>query len=192
MVEPGTGALLGFFVSAATALGKLTSWFVGRDRQERELIASYFDEIAACLREIAERIENDDPPRDTCRRLAVFADELEGILKNRGYVTTAGDVSIDETRLRLVGELSQAQNLWADHRLDPVDVAANDLRIEIANAATHHRWPMGREGEPSEATIDRLESELVDRRRTEPSRGVQPIWDAAGEFAALAATIRVR
>ncbi len=82
MAEP----LLSFFVSAATALGKLTNWFAARNKDQRERIATYFDQIAACLREVAERIEAGEAPRDTCRRLAVFADEIEGLLKDRGYV----------------------------------------------------------------------------------------------------------
>lgn len=183
--------MLEFFLSVATAFGNLTSWFARRDEDERERIAVYFEQIAACLREVAERIEAGDAPRDTCRRLAVFADELEGILGARGYLTAAGDASIDETRMRLAGELKKAQTLWDPSILtnfDSVDLAREDLRTAIEVTAMLHNDRYA----PSEVAVDRVATELAERMTTNTSNAAQPVWDAAGEFAALASTIRAR
>lgn len=59
------------------------------------------------------------------------------------------------------------------------------------DAAVAHFWPYGRRNEPDVKTIDRIQRELTQRARAERP-DVQPIWDAAGEFAGLAATIRAR
>lgn len=79
-------SLLTFFVSAASTFGKLLGWLRNVDRDGRERVANYFDQIASCMREVAERIEAGDPPRDTCRRLAVYADELQNILGDHSYL----------------------------------------------------------------------------------------------------------
>jgi hypothetical protein len=54
--------LLNFFLTAAATFGKLLGWMSSKDRQDRERIATYLDQVAACMQEVAERIENGDPP----------------------------------------------------------------------------------------------------------------------------------
>ncbi|HQV90422.1 MAG TPA: hypothetical protein PLA46_02495 [Phycicoccus sp.] len=193
-------SLLSFFLSAAGAFGKLTGWLVKHREADREKVAGYFDEVSACLREVAQRIEDGEAPRDTCRRLAVYAQELQHILGDRGYLTAAGDASIDETRLRLAGELEQAQVLW-DRVLvadaDPIDLASATLSRELVYAAEMAKIRPGTSDArlgvaPDEATVDRLERELIDRGAFSAQERVQPIWDAAGEFSALADALRAR
>jgi hypothetical protein len=132
MSEPVSISFLSFFVSAASAFGKLLSYFRNVNRDTRDDVAKYFDQIAVCLREVAERIENGQPPQDTCRRLAVYATELQGVLRNDGFLTAAGDASIDETRLRLAGEIERAGYLWEGpptiRDLDNVDLGVQRIR----------------------------------------------------------------
>jgi hypothetical protein len=64
--------------------------------------------------EVAERIESGDPPEDTCRRLAVYADELRDLLGSRDYLKAAGDDSIEATRWRLVKEVEYTRNVWLE------------------------------------------------------------------------------
>lgn len=192
-------SLLSFFLSAAGAFGKLTGWLVNQRQSDRERIAGYFDQVSACLREVAQRVEDGEAPRDTCRRLAVYAQELHHILGDRGYLTAAGDASIDETRLRLAGELQQAHVLWDSASIagaDPIDLASatlsQDLLI-VAMAEARRETNDPRLGvAPDEATVDRLERELIDPRASSTQERVQPIWDAAGEFSALADALRAR
>lgn len=213
MGEPVSISLLGFFVSAASAFGKLLSHFRNVRHQTQDEVANYFDQIAACLREVAERIENGQPPRDTCRRLAVFAAELQNILGRDGYLTAAGDASIDETRLRLAGEIQQARNIWVAQSDDKaIEVGVKKLTQAFYQNATEHDYYrqsaeisgndefeldalLSRWISPK-ATVQRFEDQIIleldaqmgARRDT----GVQEIWDAAGEFAALANALRAR
>jgi hypothetical protein len=84
------------------------------------------------LREVAERIENGQPPRDTCRRLAVFAAELQSVLED-DYLTPTGDVSIDEARLRLAGGLGHTLRIWdiqpRDSLAEGVEKLERDLTL---------------------------------------------------------------
>ena len=193
-------SLLSFFLSAAGAFGKLTDWLVKLRQSDREKVAGYFDQVSACLREVAQRIEDGEAPRDTCRRLSVYSQELQRILGDHGYLTAAGDASIDETRLRLAGELEQARTLW-DRALiadaDPIDLASaalgRDLLYTAEMAEIRPETSDPRLGvAPDEATVDRLERELIDLGASSTQARVQPIWDAAGEFSALADTLRAR
>jgi hypothetical protein len=212
MSEPASISLFGFFVSAASAFGKLLSYFRNVHHQTTDAVATYFDQIAACLREVAERIENGQPPRDTCRRLAVFAAELQDILGRDGYLTATGDASIDETRLRLAGEIERVRNIWAARLTDnDLDLGVNKLTRNLAMNATNHEfrgapWRIAGKGDltasppsplsQSESTVNRFEKqitcELDARMDTRKNSSVQEIWDAAGEFAALADTLRAR
>jgi hypothetical protein len=208
MGEPVSVSLLSFFVSAASAFGKLLSYFRNLHRQTRDDVAGYFDQIAACLREVAERIETGQPPRDTCRRLAVYAAELKNVLGGDGYLTAAGDASVDETRLRLAGEIERAQSIWdlGAKDADPVDLGARKLTGDLVrNAAfseirrtTAEKYKVSLSGElsPPEAEIERFEGqimrELDERMGGLRDSSVQEIWDAAGGFAALADALRAR
>jgi hypothetical protein len=207
MGEPVSISLLSFFVSAATAFGKLLNYFRVHDREVREHVAGYFDQIAACLREVAERIEGGQPGRDTCRRLAVYAAELTNVLKEDDYLTAAGDASIDETRLRLAGEIQRAQSLWGPPPSgDAVDLAASKLTRNLAlNASESEIFRTSEEkygvalprwSSPPEVEIARFEGQLIgelDERTNRPNdNSVQEIWNAAGEFAALADALRAR
>jgi hypothetical protein len=149
-------------------------------------------QIAACLREVAERIEAGEAPRETCRRLAVYASELREVLRELGYLTAAGDASIDETRMRLAGEIIKAEAIWDVGAVsrDSVKLAGDDLVRGLALA----RAPLGKRNsaELSEAAIDELQSELAARSKSRTHKDVQHIWDAAGEFAALADALRAR
>jgi hypothetical protein len=194
MGEPTT--LLGFFLSAAGAFGKLVGWLSSENRRSRERIATYFDQIAACMREVAERIEAGDPPRDTCRRLAVYADELQQILGNRDYLIASGDASIEATRRRLYLEIKRTESMWgyvgeavnrqreAEHARISKEVVA---KVKAAAKARSYSISSG-------ATIDRLTDELEEEfaGRIDVRGSVQQIWDAAGEFTALADALRAR
>ena len=96
MGEPTS--LLGFFLSAASAFGSLFGWFRKEDRARKDRVAAYFDQIAACLREVAERIESGDPPRDTCSKLAVYAEELREILDKRDHLNLEERYSLRPVR----------------------------------------------------------------------------------------------
>jgi hypothetical protein len=194
MGEPTT--LLGFFLSAADAFGRLVGWLSNENRKSRERIATYFDQIAACMREVAERIEAGEPPRDTCRRLAVYADELHQILGNRDYPIASGDATIEVTRWRLYREIQQAEAAWqsigeAMNRRREVERArvAKGVATKVKAIARANSHSV-----PSEATIDRLTSELEEEfaGQVNVRRRVQQIWDAAGEFTALADALRAR
>lgn len=194
-VEP-VAPLLTFFLSVARSLGSLTNWLIARRGAERELVAAYFERVADCLREVAERIESGQMPHDTCRRLAVYADELDSILRDRGYVTASGDASIDETRMRLAGELMKASTLWDASLLanvDPTELAASDFAGTLAVTASRHSSEMSGDisATPSAETVARLEREVSERAQ-DGMTGAQPVWDAAGEFRALADALRAR
>jgi hypothetical protein len=194
MGEPTT-TLLGFFLSAATAFSKLLGWLGNEDRSRRERVATYFDQIAACMREVAERIEAGDPPRDTCSRLAVYADELQRILGERNYWISASDASVEATRSRLAREIKQTQRIWMqvgetmnERRKREAALVAQSVTRE-AIAGRHGSHPM-----TPKATIDRLTDQFEDEfaGHIDVRRSVQQIWDAAGEFAALADALRAR
>jgi len=178
--------LLSFLLSAANTFGKLLGWLRNQDTQERERIATYFDQIAECIQEVAERIEADDPPRDTCRRLAVYADQLQQILTVPHSLTVSGDESIEETRRRLVEEIKETQRAWLQAG------QATMRRQEIAanmRAAAKKGFRSKPQGDVNKIS-DELELEIsgeADRRID-----VQRVWDAAGEFKALADSIRAR
>jgi hypothetical protein len=206
MSEPVS--LLGFFLSAASAFGKLFGWLRDEDRKSRERVATYFDQIAACMREVAERIEAGDPPRDTCRRLAVYADELQKILGDRIALMTARDTSVEETRQRLIQQIRRTQQLWATageariqqdlrSQLDALQRqeeaeatrTAKDVVQQVKIAATDRLHKKS-----SVAEIDRLADELEGEfaSRIDIKGTVQEIWDASGEFAALADALRAQ
>lgn len=193
-MEP-VAPLLTFFLSVARSLGSLTDWLIARRGAQRELVAAYFERVADCLREVAERIESGQMPHDTCRRLAVYADELDSILRDRGYVTASGDASIDETRMRLAGELVKASTLWDASSLanvDPAELAALDFARALAFTASSRSERPGDNSEtPSAETVARVEREFSERVR-DGMTGAQPVWDAAGEFRALADALRAR
>lgn len=197
MGEPGS--LFSFFVSAAAAFGKLTAWLRKAQSEQREATATYFDKIAECLREVAERIEAGKPGRDTCQRLAVYANEIQIILGNHRNLTAAGDRSIDETRERLAAELWQVRDMWMGLEFydskgrripeneDPIEYAVNILSDDLASAEhshSHNRAP--------QPMIENLEHEFIERSAIGSRARVQDIWDAAGEFAALADALRAR
>jgi hypothetical protein len=184
-------SLFTFFVSAASAFGKLTAWLRNTDREQREATAGYFDQVAACLREVAERIETGKPPRDTCRRLAVYANELEGILGRHRNLTAAGDLSIDETRRRLTEELRRTQNRWVAFSPDPIKSDIYLLSHELAEQIWRRNNRYSLEG-PPQTVVDNLEREFIERAGISARARVQDIWDAAGEFAALADALRAR
>lgn len=171
--------LLEFFVSAAASFGKLLGWLAREGREDRERVATYFDQIAACMREVAERIEAGDPPRDTCRRLAVYANELEVILNARYFPITSGDRSIDDTRQRLTGQVRQVMQAWNEE---------GGVRQRLKSMAGESRRTS------PEGHLDILTSALADELavETDPSQRIQTIWDASGEFAALADALRAR
>jgi hypothetical protein len=188
MAEPVT-TLLGFFLSAATAFGKLAGWLRSEKREDRQRLATYFDQIAACMREVAERIEAGDPPRDTCRRLAVYADELYQILDDRRYPVGSDDASVEAARLRLIQEIRATEGWW-------VRSTAEKDRASISKkvAAKMQAVIFSKDGsESSEMTVDHFISEL-EREFTDQADSheyVQKIWNAAGEFSALADSLRV-
>lgn len=203
MGEPTT-TLLGFFLSAAAAFSKLLGWLGNEDRKRRERVAAYFDQISECMREVAERIEAGDPPRDTCRRLAVYADGLQRILGDRSDPISAGDASAEATRSRLAREIEQAVIIWGsvgeseyERREREAEVATQRREAEVATqrvvaeaTAAHY----GSRSTTPEATIDRLTDQLEGEfaGRIEVRKSVQQIWDAAGEFTALADALRAR
>lgn len=179
-------SLIELFLSAAKALGSISQWKLARRESGMQQVADYFEQVAGCLREVAERIEAGDAPRDTCRRLAVYAGELELILADRRYVTPAGDASLDETRLRLVGELGKARGMWAASSIaDPAELTSEDLASVVTLASTLPK------PEPAESTVERAQAEIA-ARAEDGHVGAQPIWDAAGEFKALADALRAR
>ena len=154
--------------------------FPVRVREDRERVATYFDQIAACMREVAERIgRTGDPPRDTCRRLAVYANELEVILNARYFPITSGDRSIDDTRQRLTGQVQQVMRAWNEE---------GDVRQRLKSMAGESRRTS------PEGHLDILISALADELavETDSSQRIQTIWDASGEFAALADALRAR
>jgi hypothetical protein len=192
MGEPAT--LLGFFLSAAGAFGKLVGWLSNENRKSRERIATYFDQIAACMREVAERIEAGDPPRDTCRRLAVYADELQQILSNRDYLIASSDASIEATRWRLYGEIKRTEAIWG-YVGEAVNRQREAERARVAKevvAKVKATSKAGSHSISSGAAIDRLTYELEKEfvGRIDLRGSVQQIWDAAGEFTALADALR--
>lgn len=195
MGEPTS--FLGFFLSAAVAFGKLLGWLSNENRKSRERVATYFDQIAACMRDVAERIEAGDPPRDTCRRLAVYASELQTFLGNREYLIAAGDASIEATRWRLFREIEHTNYYcgWVlqEGQRNAAALAAGNAIKEI-EAVTAKSESNRRLTESEEFEIERLAdgyaaelSSYEDARMT-----VQQIWDAAGDFAALADALRAR
>jgi hypothetical protein len=190
MGEPVT-TLLGFFLSAATAFSKLMGWLGNENRNSRERVATYFDQIAACMREVAERIEAGDPPQDTCRRLAVYADELQRILDRHEYIISAGDVSFEATRSRLVREIKQTQQTWLETDEQRRAASAAKGVVDRANVGYYiYASPTPAAIAKMERLTDRLEDEFVGHVDVRGS--VQQIWDAAGEFAALADALRAR
>lgn len=174
----------------------LAGWLSNENRKNRERIATYFDQIAACMREVAERIEAGDPPRDTCRRLAVYADELQQILGNRDYLIASGDASIEVTRWRLYREIKRTESLWsyvgeAAFRQREAERARIAKEVVANVKATAEAGPHSiSSGARIDRLTDRLEEEFVSRIGVH--RSVQQIWDAAGEFAALADALRAR
>jgi hypothetical protein len=173
--------LLGFFVAAAKELREAVAGLRKAPRDERERIATYFDEIAACLREIAKRVEAGDAPGDTCARLAVYAEELEDIIGSHDSLRASRDESVEQTRKRLGAALNRAQSDWA------MLAETSDEKLWLYASG---QW---KQDEPSRA------GELVwediaaaDRVRGGADSAAQPVWDAAGEFTALAATFRAR
>jgi hypothetical protein len=198
MAEPAS-SLLGFFLSAAQTLGKVTDWLLTRRQSGREQVAAYFERVADCLQEVAERIEAGEAPHDTCSRLAVYADELEGILKDREYLRAARDASIEETRSRLEADLNTAQNVWAP---GPATIPTRMPPTPNPNKAAAARLAMlGRGGErtslgpgrhPAEATVQRAQQEVAARAADRTPGSTQPVWDAAGQFRALAHSLRAR
>jgi hypothetical protein len=179
--------LLNFFLSAAAVFGKLLGWLSDQDRQSRERIAGYFDQIAECMQEVAERIENGDPPRDTCRRLAVYASELQQILDDRRSPIASNDASIEATRQRLVEEIRETESAWYSAGL------AMERRMEITekvNLVAAAGSPPSPSESKADALADQFEQELTDQ--TDRRKSVQKIWDASGEFRALADALRAR
>lgn len=179
--------LLSFFLSAAAVFGKLLGWLSDQDRQSRERIAGYFDRIADCMQEVAERIENGDPPRDTCRRLAVYASELQQVLDDQRSPIASDDASIEATRQRLVEEIRETESVWDSAGM------AFERQMEIAEkvnlVAAAGPPPSPSEGE-ADTLADQFEQELTDQK--DRRKSVQRIWDASGEFRALADALRAR
>jgi hypothetical protein len=188
-------SLLGFFLSAASTFGRLVSWLRNTDRDNRERIATFFDQIASCMREVAERIESGDPPRDTCRRLAVYTDELQIILGNDSGLVAAGDASIDETRQRLTSGIEQTRMLWMESLTeDPVVYRLRVASDDLSQVGTFSETNRRRGKQKPKAAIDRLAHELESEfvHRGDVRTNTQAIWDASGEFAALADALRAR
>jgi hypothetical protein len=202
MSEPVT-TLLGFFLSTAAAFGKLVGWLSSEDRKTRERVATYFDQIAACMREVAERMEAGDPPRDTCRRLAVYANELNYLLDKDPDFVASGDVSVEVTRERLVIEIKQVHDLWmgTEEVVKHKEVDRKEFVKQLMDAAQGDRPAPIRDDDWFTPTLFttrseedhqtyRLERELTLYKQFNGS--LQQVWDAAGEFAALADTLRAR
>jgi hypothetical protein len=191
--------LLSFFLSAAATFGKLMGWLSSQDRQDRERIATYFDQIAACMQEVAERVEVGDPPRDTCRRLAVYADQLFYILTYHESVVAGVDSSAEETRRRLVQEIRFAQMTWggpiqiyklSSENLKGLEQERKIELVEKIKAATEGSF----EPFSPKAAMDSLTKNLGEEftGRTDLHEAVQRIWDASGDFKALADSLRAR
>jgi hypothetical protein len=185
--------VVSFFLSAAGAFGKLVGWLSNRRQSDRDALALYFEKISACLREVAERIEAGEAPRDTSRRLAVYALELDAVLRDRGFITVENGPSIDETSLRLRGLIVNAERIWAGvpHISDraAIELGADELARQLVSY--DHPWlKHPHQAEISEIAIDRVQGNLAYRASARKTTDVQPIWDAAGEFSALADTLR--
>lgn len=178
--------LLNFFLSVASLLGNLSGWLEKQARQDRERMATYFDQIAACLREVAERIETGDPPRDTCRRLAVYASDLEQILDVRR--STHVDPYSGDVIPALVMGLRYTMNTWSE-ALSPREGQSQQIMAEITDAANGNLSLLS-----SEANVESLAGELeeVFASQINYQQKTQVIWDAAGEFSALADGLRAR
>lgn len=148
------------------------------------------------MREVAERIEAGDPPRDTCSRLAVYADELQRILGERNYWISASDASVEATRSRLAREIKQTQITWMQVGEETTNERRKREAALVAQSVTREAFA-GRHGShpmTPKATIDRLTDQFEDEfaGHIDARRRVQQIWDAAGEFAALADALRAR
>jgi hypothetical protein len=178
--------LLEFFVSAAGAFGKLLGWLATESRADRERVATYFDQIAACMREVAERIEAGDPPRDTCARLAVYAYEFERILNVRYLqILSDDDDSIEDIQQKLKWQITTVSMGWR-RELD-----RREALMAIANRRTQSAHdPELTSSKELDTLVNGFERELA--RNSEFNQRVQKIWDASGEFSALADALRVR
>jgi hypothetical protein len=198
-------SLLGFFISAANSFAKLIGWFRNEDRADKDRIATYFDQIAACMREVAERVEAGDPPRDTCRRLAVYANELRVILGKHRYFIADDDDPLDETtRSRLIEEVGDTLDIWSmtDEKREAEEKqqkealakgAASEIFGKIDAAASQDIGSKLNGSVIDNLTdgsrIDSLTGEL-ENEFTDNASNARRVWDAAGEFKALADTLR--
>jgi hypothetical protein len=174
--------LLGFFVSAASELRSLVGAFLRSGRENSERVARYFDDVASCLQEVAERVEAGDAPRDTCARLAVYAEQLGNVIGGSSNLRAWSDASVEEMHERLTVRLELAMREWAvvDREEDPhsqlFDYAVEDEAAQPAD----------------EDSVQVVTDEITARARSGGPRAAQPVWDAAGEFRALASTLRAR
>jgi hypothetical protein len=185
--------VVSFFLSAAGAFGKLVGWLSNHRQYDKDALALYFEKISACLREVAERIEAGEAPRDTSQRLAIYANKLDMVLRERGFITAESGPSIDETSLRLRGLIVNAGRIWASvpHISDreAIELGADELAKQLGDYDRPRPW-YPHQVEISETAIDRVQGNLAYRASTRKTTDVQPIWDAAGEFSALADTLR--
>jgi hypothetical protein len=177
-VEPV--GLLGFFVSAARELRALVGDFERGQREDRARIASYFDDIASCLHDVAERLEAGDAPRDTCARLAVYAEQLGDVIGGSSDLRAWSDTSADEIHKRLTAGLDMARMAWMTSDQGPQGrLFAYAVREEGAQT-------------PNEDSIAVVWDDISTCARSGGTSAAQPVWDAAGEFRALASTLRAR
>ena len=180
--------LLNFFLSAATTFGRLLGWLRDQDRQDRERIATYFDQIAACMQEVAERMENGDPPRDTCRRLVVYASELQQILGGRRFSIASSDSSVEATRLRLAEEIDGTIRVWKS--LYPREEARERQALANIEEAAKSGFKLALTESDIDILTNEMEHELMDQ--TDLRLHIESTWEASGEFKALADSLRAR
>jgi signal transduction histidine kinase len=156
----------------AHELRRLLSGSVGVDDGDR--VATYFAEIAETLEEVARRVAAGEPGGSTCREIAVYAAELQGVIGDDELFRSTHDASVAETRERLQGMLDSTEQLWwgSERQFR----AASQLRLVAIGEARL----------PDEHAVQAIEDEL---QRADDAKSV---WDAAGEFRALARTIRAR
>jgi hypothetical protein len=190
--------ILGVLLNAAKTLGGLVGQLKKAKREKRERVAGYFDEIATTLHDVARRIEAGEPGHDTCVRLAVFAEQLDEVLEGLGPVSH--EESLDATRARFKRELQTARYMWMAVESPQVrgwrrvknalgsggDSPAADLLVRRADRVEADLASVDAEGATKQVLAELPEAH-ADR-----VAATQQIWDAAGEFRALAAALRAR
>jgi hypothetical protein len=166
----------------AQELRSLVSTLHSGRREDVERLAKYFEEIGDTLNETARRISQGEPGGTTCRELAVFHEELEGVLNHHRAFRARSEKEASK-RARLRALLLGAHMDWHAPR-EP------DWFDELQDTATNHP-----RHDPATETVREVERDMrqqASHRLRRRAREAQRVWDAAGEFRALVKTLRAR